>query len=72
MRFNRMVNTIRSSLSNLSKAIDGLVSMSEDLDDVFHSLFDNKVPDLWHSVSYPSLKPLTGWIKDFIERLEFI
>jgi dynein heavy chain len=67
-----MIVTIISSLENLSKAIDGLVSMTDQLDDVFNSMFDNKVPDTWSKVAYPSLKPLGSWTLDFIKRLEFI
>jgi dynein heavy chain len=67
-----MIVTIVSSLENLSKAIDGLVSMTDQLDDVFNSMFDNKVPDTWSKVAYPSLKPLGSWTLDFIKRLEFI
>lgn len=46
--------------------------MSQDLEVVFNSLFDNKVPEVWHKVSYPSLKPLGSWINDFVERLKFM
>ena len=57
---------------NLDKAIDGLVVMSSDLEGVFNSLFDNKIPDLWSKVAYPSLKPLGSWIIDLVERLLFM
>ncbi len=56
-------------LVDLIKAIDGLIVMSSDIEDVFNKLYDNKVPDLWHKVAYPSLKPLGSWIINFIERL---
>lgn len=39
---------------------------------MFNSLFDNRVPDMWHKVSYPSLKPLGSWVNDFVERLKFM
>lgn len=32
---------------------------------------NNKVPDLWSKVSYPSLKPLSSWFDDMIMRVEF-
>ena len=67
-----MITTIITSLENLGKAIDGLVSMSDQLDEVFNAMFDNRVPLLWSKVAYPSLKPLGSWTLDFIKRLEFI
>jgi len=67
-----MIVKVSSTLSNLSKAIDGLVSMSDELDNVFTKMFDNKVPDVWAKVAYPSLKPLGSWVNDFFERLEFL
>jgi dynein heavy chain len=63
-----MIKTIRASLDNLSKAIDGMVTMTNELDEVFNKLFDNKVPEVWNKVSYPSLKPLASWMNDFLER----
>lgn len=72
MRFNKLLKTVHSYLINVDKAIDGFVVMSQELEIVFNSLYDNRVPDLWHKVSYPSLKPLGSWINDFVERLKFM
>ncbi|EGR26966.1 hypothetical protein IMG5_204170 [Ichthyophthirius multifiliis] len=69
IRFNKLLNTVRVSLVNVGKAIDGLLVMSSDLEEVFNCVYDNKVPDLWHKVSYPSLKPLGSWIIEFCQRL---
>mmetsp|Transcript_4229 Transcript_4229/g.630 ORF Transcript_4229/g.630 Transcript_4229/m.630 type:complete len:206 (+) Transcript_4229:248-865(+) len=55
-----------------SKAIDGLVVMSEDLELVYDGVFDNKVPNIWHKVAYPSLKPMGSWINNLVERLGFM
>jgi len=57
---------------DLGKAIDGLLVMSSELEEVNIGVFDNRVPDIWHKVSYPSLKPLGSWILDFVERLNFM
>ena len=71
-RFNKLLNTVRSTLVNVDKAIDGFVVMSQDLELVFNSIFDNKVPAAWHKAAYPSLKPLGTWVNDFVDRLKFM
>ena len=72
IRFNRLLQVVRTSTVQLKEAVAGLVTMSADLEKVGNSLFDNRVPDLWKNVSYPSLKPLAQWIDDFIARLSFM
>merc|ERR1711988_1520171 len=46
--------------------------MSEELDVMGTSLFNNQVPALWAAKCYPSLMPLASWVNDFIRRLDFI
>ena len=58
IRYNRMIIRISSTLNNLCKAIDGLVSMSSELDSLFNAIYDNRVCELWSKVAYPSLKAL--------------
>jgi len=70
-RFNDLLSVIRSSLSNLRRAIRGEVVMSALLEDVASSMFDSQIPSLWHSKSYPSLKPLGGYIQDLVKRCDF-
>ena len=36
------------------------------------NLFCVQVPDLWASAAYPSLKPLSSWVKDLVLRLHFV
>ena len=50
----------------------GLVVMSGELDAMFSSMLVNQVPGLWTKVSYPSLKPLSSWIKDLLARVAFM
>ncbi len=41
---------MQQTLDNLVKAIDGLVMMSPDLEEVYNKVFDNQVPDIWKNV----------------------
>ncbi|XP_073479664.1 dynein axonemal heavy chain 3-like [Aquarana catesbeiana] len=71
LRFNRLTSTIRMSLQDLNKAISGLSAMSNELDDLLNSMTVGKVPTVWSARSYPSLKPLGGYIADLLQRLSF-
>lgn len=31
-----------------------------------------QVPEMWEKVAYPSLKPLSSWIKDYHARIAFM
>lgn len=72
LRFNRLLDIVRSSLINIGKAIKGEVVMSIELEAIGNSVFDNRTPGAWMKRSYPSLKPLASYVVDFVERLEFM
>jgi dynein heavy chain len=72
IRFNRVIATVASSLKEVQRAVKGLVVMSGDLEAMGNSMVIGKVPAMWMRVAYPSLKSLGGWVKDFLERLEFL
>ena len=61
-----MISTLRKTLDTLYKIIDGLVSMTNELDEVLNCMLDNKLLPTWAKVAYPSLKPLVSWSIDFI------
>jgi dynein heavy chain len=71
-RFNKLLTRIRTSLSELSLAVQGKNVMSAELDELFNALLINKVPGMWAAVAYPSLKPLASWFKDLCARVAFI
>lgn len=46
--------------------------MSEELEKVYKAFLNNQVPGLWATAAYPSLKPLSSWVKDLVLRLHFL
>lgn len=71
-RFNVLLSRMRRSLVDLQKAIQGTLVMSMELEKMFQSFLDNKVPANWTGVAYPCLKPLASWFKDMQRRIEFM
>ncbi|WIA31960.1 hypothetical protein OEZ86_002815 [Tetradesmus obliquus] len=72
IRYNALLAVIDSRLKSSLKALRGLVVMSPDLEAVANSLYDNQVPESWAARAYPSLKPLSSWVADLLQRLAFI
>jgi len=53
----------------LSKGIDGLELISEEIEMLMYSLNDFKVPLMW-KFAYKSVKPLMSWLNNFKERMD--
>lgn len=68
-QFNRLLKVIKTSLTDLIKAIQGTVVMSLALESMFSSFLLKRVPENWEKVAYPSLRPLAGWVPDLVERV---
>eukprot|EP00826_Nyctotherus_ovalis_P007370 TRINITY_DN11830_c0_g1_i3.p1 TRINITY_DN11830_c0_g1~~TRINITY_DN11830_c0_g1_i3.p1 ORF type:complete len:505 (-),score=94.23 TRINITY_DN11830_c0_g1_i3:62-1576(-) len=71
-RYESLLNVVRSSLLSLHSALKGEVVLSKDLDEIAQSISHNIVPSLWYTHAYPSLKPLSSWMKDLEERMGFL
>uniref|UniRef100_A0AAR2J4M4 Dynein, axonemal, heavy chain 1 n=1 Tax=Pygocentrus nattereri TaxID=42514 RepID=A0AAR2J4M4_PYGNA len=72
IRYNTLLAVISQSLSDLVKALKGLVVMSSELELMANSLFINAVPEMWKAKAYPSLKPLASWVSDLVQRISFL
>jgi dynein heavy chain len=72
VKFNKVIAKMNTSLQMLQNAIEGLELMSDELDGMYVDFRNNKVPANWTSVGYASLKPLSYWVLDTIERVEFM
>lgn len=71
VRYNRMSRVMMDSMRDLTRALKGLLLMSAELEQAYVALSLNRRPELWRPSSYPSLKPLSGYIQDLTERLDF-
>eukprot|EP01036_Dinobryon_divergens_P007822 gene7822-10441_t len=72
IKFNRMISTMRHSLTDLKRAIRGMAVMSGELDAMYSSLLSNGVPKIWEKVSFASLKTLASWAADLVYRVTFM
>jgi dynein heavy chain, axonemal len=70
-RFNKLLVIIVDSLEKLAQAVNGTIIMSAVLDNIFFCLLNNQVPNLWANNAYPSLKPLSSWVRNLRLRVEF-
>ena len=46
--------------------------MSSDLNALGTEMFNNAVPEKWGSKGFLSLRPLSSWVNDLIERVQFL
>ena len=72
IRFNRLLEVMKDTLFNALRAIKGQIVMSEELEELVNSLFVNQVPKLWEEKGFLSLKPLSSWISDLNQRVDFL
>ena len=70
-RVNALLSLVRSTLVDVKKAVNGLVVMSANLEEIGLALSVGRVPAKWLTKSFPSLKPLGAYVKEVVERVEF-
>ncbi|XP_076627799.1 dynein axonemal heavy chain 1 [Colletes latitarsis] len=72
IRYNGLLEVVKTTLVDLLKALKGLVVMSQHLETVSNSLYNNRIPKVWQDKGYPSLKPLGAWFLDLKDRIAFL
>ncbi|CAI9553699.1 unnamed protein product, partial [Staurois parvus] len=71
-RFNHLLSIIHSSLNALQQAVRGEIILNKVLEEqLYNSLGNLKVPELWQRCSYESCKLLGSWVDDLVERIGF-
>lgn len=69
IRFNVLIQVMKTTLEMLKRAIKGLVVMSGPLEKMYNGFLIQQIPSEWENAGYPCLKPLASWIEDFFMRI---
>ena len=72
VRYNRLLTHIVREMGELDRALRGETLFGEHLQRVAKQIYENRVPDVFHRCSFPSLKPLSSWVGDLKARLDFL
>ncbi|VDM31178.1 unnamed protein product [Hydatigera taeniaeformis] len=68
--FNRLILQMRSTLTNLKRALSGAVDLSSELEQMAVSLLSGQLPDLWRNHAPDTKKSLADWLTHFHRRTE--
>jgi len=69
-RWNKLVVKMSESLSELLRALQGVVGMSNELDDLAAALFNGFLPDTWRRLAPQTQKGLGSWMSHFQRRYD--
>jgi dynein heavy chain len=71
IRYNVLLHLMERHIATLNKALSGKIVMSDEMEKIAISLYNNSVPQVWIKFGFLSLKPLMSWMIDLKERIEF-
>ena len=68
-RMNRLLSLMKKMLANLDLGLKGDLSMSNSMEELMNTLYNDKVPPIWmQAASGPSLRALGSWTADLLQR----
>ncbi|XP_044772138.1 dynein axonemal heavy chain 14 [Neomonachus schauinslandi] len=70
-RFDKFLLVVHKSLKDLQLAIKGEIILTQELEEIYDSFLNMRVPMLWQKHAYKSCKPLSSWVNDLIQRVNF-
>jgi dynein heavy chain len=69
--YNKLIKTIRTSLTDLQEVVDGRLLMTEELEELAKSLVANQIPEIWMRKAYVNSFCLTSFVEDLIARIDY-
>jgi hypothetical protein len=67
-RMSKLLYEMRRSLVELDMGLRGDLSMSEAMETLMDSIYDDTVPARWSALAWPSLRPLASWLLNMLDR----
>lgn len=67
---NNLTMAIISSLEDIQKGFDGILTISEKMEEIIDSIALNRVPAAWANLAYPSKRGLQSWFSNLFQRCE--
>lgn len=67
-----LCRAVERTLTDIKRAMDGEVTLSESLEELIWSLAVERVPEAWLQLSWPSERPLGSWVDNLVERTDHL
>eukprot|EP00295_Goniomonas_pacifica_P045819 CAMPEP_0175918472 /NCGR_PEP_ID=MMETSP0108-20121206/11901_1 /TAXON_ID=195067 ORGANISM="Goniomonas pacifica, Strain CCMP1869" /NCGR_SAMPLE_ID=MMETSP0108 /ASSEMBLY_ACC=CAM_ASM_000204 /LENGTH=1079 /DNA_ID=CAMNT_0017241099 /DNA_START=10 /DNA_END=3249 /DNA_ORIENTATION=- len=69
-RMNALVMEMKRSLAELDLGLKGDLQISDSMEKLMQALFEDKVPPGWEKLAYPSMRPLSLWLVNLLDRVK--
>lgn len=66
---NALLVAMRRSLVELNLGLKGDLTMTEPMEQLTKALANDSVPEAWTKLAYPSLRPLSSWMVNMLQRV---